>query len=77
MSFTCTGRRHNRAQGWILNFARQALYGKHKPVACEGVDAVQSTDFTRAAADSGIGSYLAKDRVNEAAPCDSERRSIA
>ena len=37
----------------------------------------QPADFTRDAADSGIGSYRAKARVNEAAPCDSERKSIA
>lgn len=37
----------------------------------------QPADFTRAAADSGIGSYRAKVRVNDAAPCESERKSIA
>jgi hypothetical protein len=37
----------------------------------------QPADFTRAAADSGIGSYRTKVRVNEADPCESERKSIA
>ena len=37
----------------------------------------QPANFTRATADSGIGSYRAKVRVNEAAPCESERKSIA
>jgi hypothetical protein len=37
----------------------------------------QPADFTRATADSGIGSYRAKVRVNEADPCESERKSIA
>jgi hypothetical protein len=32
---------------------------------------------TRAAADSGIGSYRTNERVNEPEPCDSERRSMA
>ena len=37
----------------------------------------QCVDFTRAAADSGMGSYRTKERVNEAAPCKSERKSMA
>jgi hypothetical protein len=34
-------------------------------------------DFTLAATDSGMGSYLTNERVKDAAPCASERKSIA
>src|SRR5215217_1538181 len=37
----------------------------------------QADALTLAAADSGIGSYRANERVKDPAPCDSERKSIA
>ncbi len=42
-----------------------------------GVPSVQAPTFNLAAADSGMGSYRAKERVKLPAPWDSARRSIA
>ena len=41
------------------------------------VPSAQAPTLNLAAADSGMGSYLAKERVKDPAPCDSARRSIA
>jgi hypothetical protein len=42
-----------------------------------GVPSAQAPTLNLAAADSGMGSYRAKERVKDPAPCDSARRSIA